>query len=125
MSRYEISKSKLFWKFYVLQDLCNNETAVYVPLTKEMDNMKQPATILVLPVFYQNLPVSAILVQILVNTSILVSSRIFPGMSNYLSNIFQGLWDHTKYFDITGLLPLMLCTAEMTYEHARLWIAIN
>jgi hypothetical protein len=49
------------------------------------DNMKQPAailvlpvlhTILVLPVFYQNLPVSAILVQILVNTRIPVSSRI-------------------------------------------------
>ena len=34
------------------------------------------AAILVLPV-YQNLPVSAILVQILVNTSIPVSSRIF------------------------------------------------
>ena len=33
--------------------------------------------------------------------------------------------DHTKYVDITGLLPLMLCTAEMTYEHARLCIAIN
>ena len=33
-------------------------------------------TILVLPVFYQNFPVSAILVQILVNTSIPVSSRI-------------------------------------------------
>ena len=41
------------------------------------DNMKQPAailvlpvlcTILVIPVFYQNLPVSAILIQILVNT---------------------------------------------------------
>jgi hypothetical protein len=53
----------------------NNETVVYVPLTKEMDNMKQPATILVLPVFYQNLPVSQ-LVQILVNTSIPVSSSI-------------------------------------------------
>ena len=33
--------------------------------------------------------------------------------------------DHTKYFDITGLLPLMLCTAEMTYVHARLCIAIH
>jgi hypothetical protein len=33
-------------------------------------------TILVIPVFYQYLPVSAILVQILVNTSIPVSSRI-------------------------------------------------
>jgi hypothetical protein len=47
--------------------------------------MKQPAAILVLPVLYtilvipvpyQNLPVSAILVQILVNTSIPVSSSI-------------------------------------------------
>ena len=44
------------------------------------DNMKQSAailvivlyTILVLPVFYQNLPVSAILVQILVNTIVTV-----------------------------------------------------
>jgi hypothetical protein len=53
---------------------------------KYLDNMKQPAailviqywyTILVIPVFYQYLPVSAILVQILVNTSIPVSSRIF------------------------------------------------
>jgi hypothetical protein len=52
----------------------------------DSDNMKQPAailvlqywyTILVIPVFYQYLPVSAILVQILVNTSIPVSSRIF------------------------------------------------
>ena len=55
-------------------------------LYKYRDIMKQPAailvvpvlyTILVLPVFYQNLPVSAILVQILVYTSIPVSSRIF------------------------------------------------
>ena len=50
-----------------------------------LDNIKQPAailvlqywyTILVIPVFYQNLPVSAILVQILVNTSIPESSSI-------------------------------------------------
>jgi hypothetical protein len=46
-------------------------------VVKNTDNMKQPAAILVLPVFYQNLPVSAKLVQILVNTSITVSSRIF------------------------------------------------
>ena len=48
-----------------------------------MDNRKQPAailvlqywyTILVIPVFYQYLSVSAILVQILVNTSIPVSA---------------------------------------------------
>jgi hypothetical protein len=38
-------------------------------------------------------------------------------MSNYLTNIYQTLRDHTKYFDITGLLLLMLCTAEMTYEY--------
>jgi hypothetical protein len=36
---------------------------------------------------------------------------------NYLTNIYQTLRDHTQYFDITGLLPLMLCTAEMTYEY--------
>jgi hypothetical protein len=35
------------------------------------------SAILVIPVFYQYLPVSAILVQILVNTSIPVSSRRF------------------------------------------------
>jgi hypothetical protein len=29
----------------------------------------------------------------------------------------SGKYDHTKYFDITGLLPLMLCTAEKTYEY--------
>ena len=55
-------------------------------ISDSWDNMKQPAailvlqywyTILVIPVFYQYLPVSAILVQILVNTSIPVSSRIF------------------------------------------------
>jgi hypothetical protein len=28
-------------------------------------------------------------------------------MSNYLTNIYQTLRDHTKYFDITGLLPLI------------------
>ena len=61
---------------------------IYTPVSLYdlLDNMKQPAairvlqywyTILVIPVFYQYLPVSAILVQILVNTSIPVSSRIF------------------------------------------------
>jgi hypothetical protein len=52
-------------------------------MKENSDNMKQPAailvlqywyTILVVPVFSQNLPVSAILVQILVNTSIPVSA---------------------------------------------------
>jgi hypothetical protein len=28
-------------------------------------------------------------------------------MSNYLTNIYQTLRDHTKYFDITGLLPVI------------------
>ena len=66
--------------------------------------MKQPAEILVLPVFYQNLPVSAILVQILVNTSIPVSSRmdkrtpcpppllwysVFAANSQFSTQIFQ------------------------------------
>jgi hypothetical protein len=31
-------------------------------------------------------------------------------MSNYLTHIYQTLRDHAQYFDITGLLPLMLCT---------------
>ena len=46
---------------------------------EKWDNMKQPAAILVLQYWYTILviPVSAILVQILVNTSIPVSSRIF------------------------------------------------
>jgi hypothetical protein len=59
------------------------------------------------------------------NIVLTVSIRLHPVMSNYLTNIYQTLRDHTKYFDITGLLPLMLCTAEMTYEHARLCIDIN
>jgi hypothetical protein len=55
----------------------------HLKTVEKSDNMKQPAailvlpvlyTILVFPVFYQNLPVSAILVQILVNTSIPVSA---------------------------------------------------
>ena len=54
-----------------------------------------------------------------------VSIRLRPVMSNYLTNISQTLRDHTQYFGITELFPLMLCTAEMTYEHARLCIAIN
>jgi hypothetical protein len=36
-----------------------------------------------------------------------VSIRLHPVMSNYLINIYQTLRDHTKYFDITGLLPLL------------------
>jgi hypothetical protein len=60
--------------------------ATHLNTFKNTDNMKQPATILVLqywytilviPVFNQYLPVSAILVHILLNTSIPVSSIIF------------------------------------------------
>jgi hypothetical protein len=42
-----------------------------------------------------------------------------------VSITYQTLRDYTKYFDIKGLMPLMVCTAEMTYEHARLCIAIT
>ena len=56
---------------------------------KYLDNMKQPAAILVLPVFYQNLPVSAILVQILVNTSIPVFSRIFQELKNDKTGFYK------------------------------------
>ena len=70
-----------------IEDRMGKES-IYTPVSLYdlLDNMKQPAairvlqywyTILVIPVFYQYLPVSAILVQILVNTSIPVSSRIF------------------------------------------------
>jgi hypothetical protein len=63
----------------------NNYQENHLPVVVYLDNMKQPAailvlqywyTILVIPVFYQYLPVSAILVHILVSTSIPVSSRI-------------------------------------------------
>jgi hypothetical protein len=53
------------------------EKLIQGPVLKYLDNMKQPAAILALPVFYQNLPLSAILVQILVNTGIPVFPRIF------------------------------------------------
>ena len=74
----QTSSILLFWQ--------TNNTIVFTQRDLDLDNMKQPAailvlqywyTILVVPVFSQNLPVSAILVQILVNTSIPVSSRIF------------------------------------------------
>jgi hypothetical protein len=54
-----------------------------------------------------------------------VSIRLRPVMSNYLTNIYQTLRDHTQYFDITGLLPLMLCTAEMTYGYELYSILCN
>ena len=70
--------------------------------------MKQPAailvlqywyTILVIPVFYQYLPVSAILVQILVNTSIPVSSRIFCNTRRYWS---LPKYEYCRYRKILG-----------------------
>ena len=73
----QTSSILLFWQ--------TNNTIVFTQRDLDLDNMKQPAailvlqnwyTILVVPVFSQNLPVSAILVQILVNTSIPVSSSI-------------------------------------------------
>jgi hypothetical protein len=76
-------------RLVVLLYYCHLKTTPHIKKSLEIpkgDNMKQPAailvlqywyTILVIPVFYQYLPVSAILVQILVNTSIPVSSRIF------------------------------------------------
>jgi hypothetical protein len=76
-----------------------------------MDNMKQPTTILVLPVFFQNLPVSAILVQILVNTSFPVSSRIFQ---------------YLQYYKI--LVIAKICIADtgrfwkiLVYQYCRYW----
>ena len=56
--------------------------------------MKQPAAILVLSVFYQNLPVSAILVQILVNTSIADTGRFWEIL---VIPVLQILEDSGKY----------------------------
>jgi hypothetical protein len=42
---------------------------------------------------------------------------VLPVLLDDLTNIYQTLRDHTNYFDIKGLLSLMLCTAEMTYEY--------
>jgi hypothetical protein len=47
----------------------------------------------------KNTKVSSI-VQLIVFT---ISIRLRPVMSNYLTNIYQTLRDHTQYFDITGL----------------------
>jgi hypothetical protein len=54
-----------------------------------------PVAILVLPVFYQNLPVSAILVQILVNTNII-----------HLL-VLQILENSGRYWDTINILPLV------------------
>jgi hypothetical protein len=54
-------------------------------------------TILIIPVFYQYLPVSAILVQILVNTSIPVSSRIFQYLQWSLPK-----YEYCRYRKILG-----------------------
>jgi len=67
------------------------------------DNMKQPAAILVLPVFYQNLPVSAILVQILVNTSFPVSCR------------YRKILGNTGYTSIADTGKYWLC------QYCRYW----
>jgi len=56
--------------------------------------MKQPAAKLVLPVFYQNLPVSAILVQILVNTGLQVSQYL-PEFSSICNT--RRYWSLPKY----------------------------
>ena len=59
--------------------------------------MKKPAAILVLQYwYYQYLPVSAILVQILVNTSIPVSSRIFQ----YLQYQALPKYEYCRYWKI-------------------------
>jgi hypothetical protein len=85
-------------------------TKVKKKIKEFLDNMKQPAailvlqywyTILVIPVFYQYLPVSAILVQILVNTSIPVSSKIFQYLQYWkilVIPVLQILEDSGKYW---------------------------
>jgi hypothetical protein len=49
--------------------------------------------------------------------SIVDTGRFWEILVIPVLQILEDSRDHTKYFDITGLLPLMLCTAEMTYEY--------
>ena len=92
---------KLVNRFSVAANIKKSPCQIILFL-KSSDNMKQPAailvlqywyTILVIPVFYQYLPVSAILVQILVNTSIPVSFRIF-----YLRPVIPVSWPAASYY---------------------------
>jgi hypothetical protein len=64
-----------FEKHIFLSQTDLTRTGIISNCYKEM--FEAGTTILVIPVFYQYLPVSAILVQILVNTSYPVSTRIF------------------------------------------------
>jgi hypothetical protein len=98
--------------------------------------MKQPAAILVLqywntilvkPVFYQYLPVSAILVQILVNTSIPVSAilvlPVFPRIFRYLQYSYFG---NDQYFLVLQILENSgrywnTSIYQYLYQYCRYW----
>ena len=103
-----------------------------------LDNMKQPATILVLPVLYQNLPVSAILVQILVNSSIPVSSSIcntrrYWSLPKYEYCRYRKILGNTGYTSIadTGrfwkilVIPVLQILEDSrkywSYQYCRYW----
>ena len=103
-----------------------------------LDNMKQPATILVLPVLYQNLPVSAILVQILVNSSIPVSSSIcntrrYWSLPKYEYCRYRKILGNTGYTSIadTGrfwkilVIPVLQILEDSRkywlYQYCRYW----
>ena len=93
----------------------------------------------VLPVFYQNLPVFAILVQILVNTSIPISSRIFQYLQ-YQKILVIAKKMYCRYWKILGntgytsiadtgrfwkilVIPVlqMLENTGYTYQYYRYW----
>ena len=109
--------------------------------------MKQPTTILVLPVLYtilvlpvsyQNIPVCVILVHILVNTSIPVSSRIcnnrrYWSLPKYEYCRYQKILGNTGYTSIadTGrfwkipVVPLLQILEDSRkywlYQYCRYW----
>ena len=88
--------------------------------------MKQPTTILVLPVFFQNLPVSAILVQILVNTSFPVSSRIFQYLQYYKILVIAKICiaDTGRFWKIL-VIPVLQILEDSgkywLYQYCRYW----
>ena len=103
----------------------------HLKTVEKSDNMKQPAailvlpvlyTILVFPVFYQNLPVSAILVQILVNTSIPVSAILEDTGTGHCQNM--SIADTGRFLEIL-VIPVLQILADSgkywLYQYCRYW----
>ena len=83
--------------------------------------MKQPATILVLPVFYQNLPVSAILVQILVNTSIFQNFPVSAILEDIGHCQNMSIADTGRFWEILVIPVLQILEDSGKYWYCRYW----